>query len=108
MSMKVKGGLEVRAGKGTKAKDRGMGGGPGMSKSNIGGAGGGVKEGLDGALSSLVDDATMRADGSGLSLEGHTKDLTLLELKHLTDELVHLNDSGRSEAGGGSDMKEGG
>ena len=44
----------------------------------------------------------------------HSEDFDLLRLmrlssvKHLTDELVHLNDSGRSEAGGGSDMKEGG
>ncbi len=80
-----------------------MGGGPGMSKSNIGGAGGGVKEGVDGALSSLVDDA-VRAD---LSLEGH-KDLILSELKHPTDKSMHLNDRGRGGAVGGSGMKEGG
>ena len=49
--------------------------------------------------------SSMRADESDLSLEGHTMDLILLELKHLTDELVHLN---RGGAEGGSDMKEGG
>jgi hypothetical protein len=47
----------------------------------------------------------MTADGSDLSLEGHTKDLILLELKHLTDELVHLNRGGAE--GGGRDMKGG-
>ena len=70
--------------------------------SGMGGGGGGMKG--PGGMN------FMTADGSDLSLEGHTKDLILLELKHLTDELVHLNDSGGSEAGGegGSDMKQGG
>ena len=47
--------------------------------------------------------SSMRADGSDLSLEGHTKDLILLELKHLnlTGKLMHLNDRGRGEAGRG-------
>ena len=97
------GGMKAGSGTGSGTKDRGMGDGPGMSKFNIGGAGGGVKGGLDGALSSLVDD-TMRAEGSGLSLEGHTKDWILSELKHLTDELVHLNGGG-GEGEGGGDMK---
>ena len=48
--------------------------------------------------------SSMRAGRSDLSLEGHTKDWILLELKHLTDELVHLNGGG-GEAGGGGDMK---
>ena len=48
--------------------------------------------------------SSMRAEGSGLSLEVHTKDLILSELKHLTDELVHLNGGG-GEGEGGGDMK---
>ena len=94
------GGMKAGSGTGSGTKDRGMGDGPGMSK--IGGAGVGVKGGLDGALSSLVDD-TMRAEGSGLSLEVHTKDLILSELKHLTDELVHLNGGGGEGEGEGED-----
>ena len=92
-------------------KDQGIGGGYGMSKKG-GEAGGGMsmklKGCLDGALSSLVDDV-MRADGSDLSLEGHThtKDLNILELTHLTDELVHLNRGGVGGGVGGRDMKEG-
>jgi hypothetical protein len=53
----------------------------------------------------MSDGSSMTADGSDLSLEGHTKDLILLELKHLTDELVHLNRGGAE--GGGRDMKGG-
>ena len=45
--------------------------------------------------------SSMRADGSDLSLGGH-KDLILSELKHLTDESMHLN---RGGGGGGGDMK---
>ena len=64
--------------------------------SGMSGMGGGGMKGPGGMSS-------MRAEGSGLSLEGH-EDLILSELKHLTDELVHLNRGG----GGGRDMKEGG
>ena len=53
--------MKAGSGTGSGTKDRGMGDGPGMSKFNIGGAGGGVKEGLvmgmGGAMGSLVDDA---------------------------------------------------
>jgi hypothetical protein len=76
--------------------------------------GGMAKRGVLGGTESMgltmSDGSSMTADGSDLSLQGRAKDLILLELKHLTDELVHLNDSGGSEAGGegGSDMKQGG
>ena len=43
--------------------------------------------------------SSMRADGSDLSLEEH-KDLLPSELKHLTDESMHLN-----RGGGVGDMK---
>ena len=57
----------------------------------------------------MSDGSSMTADGSDLSLEGHThtKDLNILELTHLTDELVHLNRGGVGGGVGGRDMKEG-
>ena len=69
----------------------------GGGMSGMGGGGGGMKG--PGGMN------FMTADGSDLSLGGHTKDLILLELKHLTDELVHLNRGGAE--GGGRDMKGG-
>ena len=44
----------------------------------------------------------------GLTNLNEDKDLILSELKHLTDESMHLNDRGRGRAVGGSDVKEGG
>jgi hypothetical protein len=72
--------------------------------------GGGMSGMSGGGMKGPGGMSSMRSDGSDLSLQGRAKDLILLELKHLTDELVHLNDSGGSEAGGegGSDMKQGG
>jgi hypothetical protein len=71
--------------------------------------GGMAKRGVLGGTESMgltmSDGSSMTADRSDLSLEGHTKDLILLELKHLTDELVHLNRGGAE--GGGRDMKGG-